>query len=105
MIALAVTSNKRLPFLASVPTWAESGYPNMVFPIWYALFGPKGMPSFVIERLSQEMKTMSAEPDYVKKIAAQGNVAEFVAPKELDELLARQTVEMGKRIEALNLKF
>jgi tripartite-type tricarboxylate transporter receptor subunit TctC len=51
------------------------------------------------------MKAMSAEPDYVKKLAAQGNVAEFVSPKELDELLARQTVEMGKRIGALNLKF
>ena len=105
VIALAVTSDKRLPFLANVPTWAESGYPNMVFPIWYALFGPKGTPPFVIERLSQEMKAMSAEPDYVKKLAAQGNVAEFVPPKELDELLARQTVEMGKRIGALNLKF
>jgi len=105
VIALAVTSDKRLPFLANVPTWAESGYPNMVFPIWYALFGPKGTPQFVVERLSQEMKAMSAEPDYVKKLAAQGNVAEFVSPKELDELLARQTVEMGKRIGALNLKF
>jgi tripartite-type tricarboxylate transporter receptor subunit TctC len=105
VIALAVTSDKRLPFLANVPTWAESGYPNMVFPIWYALFGPKGTPPFVIERLSQEMKAMSADPDYVKKLAAQGNVAEFVSPKELDELLARQTVEMGKRIGALNLKF
>ncbi|MEI8402336.1 MAG: tripartite tricarboxylate transporter substrate binding protein, partial [Alcaligenaceae bacterium] len=105
VIALAVTSDKRLPFLANVPTWAESGYPNMVFPIWYALFGPKGTPPFVIERLSQEMKAMSADPDYVKKLAAQGNVAEFVPPKELDELLARQTVEMGKRIGALNLKF
>lgn len=105
VIALAVTSDKRLPFLPNVPTWAESGYPNMVFPIWYALFGTKGTPPFVVERLSQEMKAMSAEPDYVKKLAAQGNVAEFVPPKELDELLARQTVEMGKRIGALNLKF
>jgi tripartite-type tricarboxylate transporter receptor subunit TctC len=105
VIALAVTSDKRLPFLPNVPTGAESGYPNMVFPIWYALFGPKGTPPFVVERLSQEMKAMSAEPDYVKKLAAQGNVAEFVSPKELDELLARQTVEMGKRIGALNLKF
>lgn len=105
VIALAVTSDKRLPFLANVPTWAESGYPNMVFPIWYALFGPKGTPPFVVELLSQEMKAMSAEPDYVKKLAAQGNVAEFVPPKDLDELLARQTVEMGKRIGALNLKF
>lgn len=105
VIALAVTSDKRLPFLANVPTWAESGYPNMVFPIWYALFGPKGTPPFVVERLSQEMKAMSAEPEYIKKLAAQGNVAEFVSPKELDELLARQTVEMGKRIGALNLKF
>jgi tripartite-type tricarboxylate transporter receptor subunit TctC len=103
--ALAVTSDKRLPFLPNVPTWAELGYPNMVFPIWYALFGPKGTPQSVIDRLSKEMKAIADEPDYIKKLAAQGNVAEFVPPKELDQLLTRQTVDMGKRIGALNLQF
>ena len=102
---LAVTSSKRLPFLPNVPTWAEQGYPTMVFPIWYALFGPKGTPQSVVDRLSKEMKAISEEPDYVKKLAAQGNVAEFVPPKELDQLLTRQTVEMGQRIGALNLQF
>jgi len=103
--ALAVTSNKRLPFLPNVPTWAEQGYPTMVFPIWYALFGPKGTPQTVIDRLSKEMKAMAEEPDYTKKLAAQGNVAEFVPPKELDQLLVRQTLEMGQRIKAINLQF
>jgi len=105
VIALAVTSDKRLPFLPNVPTWVELGYPNMVFPIWYALFGPKGTPQYVVDRLSQEIRAISQEPDYIKKLAAQGNVAEFVPPKELDQLLNRQTVDMGKRIGALNLQF
>jgi tripartite-type tricarboxylate transporter receptor subunit TctC len=51
------------------------------------------------------MKAMSEEPDYTKKLAAQGNVAEFVPPKELDQLLVRQTLEMGQRIKAINLQF
>ena len=51
---IAVTSAKRLPFMPDVPTLAEaSGYPDMVFPIWYALFAPKGTPPEVVAKLTR----------------------------------------------------
>jgi len=103
--ALAVTSAERLPFLPNVPTLAESGYPTMVFPIWYGLFAPKGTPQEVVDRISKELKEMAQEPAYAQKLAAQGNVAKYVSPKDLHAQLAKQTREIGERIRAAGLTF
>lgn len=105
VIPIAVTSAKRLPFMPEVPTLAESGYPDMVFPIWYALFGPKGTPPEVVAKLTAELKAMAQEPEYAKKLYAQGNVASYMPPDQLGNLLANDIKRLGVRIKASGLTF
>ena len=105
LIPLAVTSAKRLPFLPDVPTIAESGYPDMVFPIWYALFAPKGTPPEVVTRLSSELKAMAAETEYAKKMYSQGNVAGFVEPALMGKILADDIRKLSERIKASGIDF
>ena len=40
--ALAVTSLKRAPFLADIPTMDESGFPGFDVTVWFGLFVPAG---------------------------------------------------------------
>ncbi len=105
LIPIAVTSSKRLPFLPDVPTLAEQGYPDLVFPIWYALFGPKGLPSDVVQKLSTELQAMAQEPEYAKKLYLQGNVANYIAPAPLGKILVDDTRRLGERIRASGLSF
>jgi len=105
LVPLAVTSAKRLPFMPDVPTLAESGYPDMVFPIWYAVFAPKGTPPEVVNKLSAELKAMALEPDYAKKLYAQGNVAAYLPPAQLGQRLADDIKRLGDRIKASGLTF
>jgi tripartite-type tricarboxylate transporter receptor subunit TctC len=100
LVALAVTSAKRLPFLPNVPTLAESGYPDMVFPIWYALFAPKGTPPDILAKLTNELKEMSQEPAYQKQMLAQGNVATFIPPADLAKMLSDDITKLGVRLKA-----
>jgi len=102
---LAVTSAKRLPFMPDVPTLAESGYPDMVFPIWYGLFGPKGLPPEIVAKLTRELQAMAQEPDYLKKLAAQGNVGWYVAPPQMGKVLSDDIKRLGERIKASGLTF
>ncbi|MGE0803754.1 MAG: Bug family tripartite tricarboxylate transporter substrate binding protein [Lautropia sp.] len=103
LVALAVTSAKRFPFLPNVPTWAEQGYPDMVFPIWYGLFAPKGTPADIVARLSGELAKMAEEPGYQKQLASQGNVATYMTPEQLGTLLKDDIRKLGERLKASNI--
>ncbi|MCD6078569.1 MAG: hypothetical protein K0R89_2507 [Ramlibacter sp.] len=105
LVPIAVTSAKRVPFLPDVPTLVESGYPDMVFPIWYALFGPKGTPHEVVQKLSVELQAMAQEPEYAKKMYQQGNIANYVPPDVLGKTLAEDTRRLGERIRASGISF
>ncbi len=105
LVPIAVTSSKRLPFLPDVPTLAEQGYPDLVFPIWYALFGPKGLPADVVQKLSTELQAMAQEPEYAKKLYMQGNVANYIAPAQLGKILVDDTRRLGERIRASGMTF
>lgn len=100
LVPLAVTSAKRLPFLPNVPTLAESGYPDMVFPIWYALYAPKGTPSEVVTRLSNELREMAQEPEYARRLYTQGNIANYVPPERMQQILADDIKRLAERIKA-----
>ena len=103
LVGLAVTSAKRLPFLPNIPTLAESGYPDMVFPIWYGLFLPKGTPAAIVQKLNAELKEMSQEPTYQKQLYAQGNVVWQTTPEQLGRQLKDDIAKLGERLKAAGM--
>lgn len=53
--ALAVTGRARSPWKPDVPTMREAGVIGCDFTAWFGVFGPKGMPSQIIDRLNSEI--------------------------------------------------
>lgn len=53
--ALAVTSDKRLPNMANLPTVSESGMPGFEMYSWYGLWGPANLPKPVVSKLSTQV--------------------------------------------------
>lgn len=66
--ALGVTSASRTRLAPDVPTIAEGGVPGYEAPAWMGLFGPKGMPSGVTQRLERELQTIMAKPEVQQQI-------------------------------------
>jgi len=54
LLAIAVTTAKRIPALPEVPTVAESGVPGYDVVLWHGLIGPKGLPRPIVDRISAE---------------------------------------------------
>jgi tripartite-type tricarboxylate transporter receptor subunit TctC len=72
--AYAVTTKTRLPSLKDVPTFAESGHPNVEITAWHALFAPKGTPKPVVDRLTASLQAALKDPEVTKRLAELGAV-------------------------------
>ena len=65
--AIAVSSNKRVPFLPDVPTIAESGVPNYWTYSWNGMVLPAKTPRSVVMRVNKEINNAIATPEIQKR--------------------------------------
>jgi tripartite-type tricarboxylate transporter receptor subunit TctC len=77
--ALAMTSAERLQDYPDVPTFTESGYPQLVASVWFSLSGPPGMPAEIVNRLNGEVRRILYIPDVRERLRSEG-----VEPNTLD---------------------
>jgi len=102
--AIAVTGPKRTPFLADVPTFAESGFPGIVIEGWRALLAPPGTPRAVIDALNAELVRVAKLPDVIERLAAIGTVAVASPPERLAQVIRDETRLWAKVVKDAGIK-
>jgi tripartite-type tricarboxylate transporter receptor subunit TctC len=60
--AYALTSDMRLALAPAIPTFAELGFPSLVYSGWYGLFAPRGTPRDIIGKLNAAVVEALADP-------------------------------------------
>jgi len=68
----AVTTPKRVPSLADVPTMQESGLANFDVAVWHGLYAPKGTPKPVIDKLTLALQAAVKDPNVKARLAELG---------------------------------
>ncbi len=102
--ALVVTSNEPLASLPDVPTAEAAGYPDLQVSSWFAMYGPKGLPKEVVERLDTAIQKIMATPEYKKKAEGLGANAEYMGPEKLGAYTAEELARWKKVIDAAGIK-
>jgi len=69
---LAVTTERRLPYLPDVPTIAELGFPGYEISSWQGVFAPAGTPKEVVAKINGELVRMVNAPDVRARISREG---------------------------------
>jgi tripartite-type tricarboxylate transporter receptor subunit TctC len=102
--ALAVTSAKRLPILANIPTIGESGVPGYDETAWIGYAVPSGTPTSIVKRLHEAFRSAMLAPEYRR--FTERNGAELIAStQEYAASLIRSDYErLGKIVKDLDLK-
>ena len=84
--ALGVTTAKRSPALADVPSLTET-LPGYSFDVWLALLAPQGTPSDLVGKYYAALKSSMDEPAVKEAIAAQGLSPVLTPPAQAAEYL------------------
>ena len=71
--ALAVAAPKRSPAFPNVPTTAEVGMPDYVVSTWYGIWGVKGTPQPVLDRMHAEVVKAVNSPELKEIWAGNGS--------------------------------
>jgi len=100
---LAVASAKRNPTMPEVPTFAELGYPDLVFSAYWALFAPAGTPKDIVARLSAAAIKAANEDNFKSQLLAEGVPVETTTPEGLTDLIRRDTEAWQRAIVPLNM--
>jgi tripartite-type tricarboxylate transporter receptor subunit TctC len=101
--ALAVTSLKRQPALSEVPTVAESGAAGtrgFEAVAWQSLVAPAGTPRDLVERYSQALAKVMAQPELRAKLEQDGFEPGTASSEQLAAYIRSETERWGKVIRA-----
>jgi tripartite-type tricarboxylate transporter receptor subunit TctC len=104
LVPLAVASLHRLPQLKDVPTIAESGYPGFDVTSWYGLIAPRGTPQAVIQKISNDVATVLANPSIRSKLDVQGVDAVGSTPEEFAKTIRSETIKWRSVVQRAHIK-
>lgn len=86
--ALAVTSERRVPALANVPTLAEGPLPGFSAISWLGLLAPVGTPRPLVERIAADVQAVLADESVKARFVALGGVPRATTPQAFGQLIA-----------------
>ncbi len=102
--AIAVTSPTRFSLLPEVPTFLESGLPEVVGLNPYALYLPANVPQPVFDKFRAAVVGAMTNPELVAKFKELGVDAVSSTPEEVREFLRTNGAKYGKLIKERNIK-
>lgn len=98
--ALAITSAKRSTLLPSVPTMAESGFPDAGIDSWLGYHVPKGTPADVVKRLMTAVEEAAANADVRTRFATLGSESAYLDTAAFDAFL-QNDMKRAQRVVSL----
>ena len=101
--ALAVTSPTRLAALPQVPTAVEAGLKGYNLDSWFALYGPAGLPTDVVQTLSTEVGKILSQPEVRRKAEESGTAVEQMSPAQLAEFTRKELDHWGRVIRTAKI--
>ncbi|MCA3178139.1 MAG: tripartite tricarboxylate transporter substrate binding protein [Burkholderiaceae bacterium] len=103
--ALAISTPKRLPQLADLPTFEEKGIRGFDVTNWYSVMGPKGLPADIVAKLDDAVRRAMADPEVRSKLDPQG--VQFGGPQTpaaFAEFIRAENAKYARMVKELNVR-
>ena len=100
LIAIVVAAPQRLAVLPNIPTFKEVGLEPVNRMAYYGIYGPKGLPKEVVDKVSTAVKKTLEDPAVKKRIEETGSLIVGNSPAEFAAQIAAE-FEVYKKVVAL----
>jgi len=104
LIPIVVAAPQRLPQLPNVPTFKEVGLEPVNRMAYYGIYGPKGLPKEVVEKISAGVKKALQDPAVAKRIQDTGSLVVGNSPEEFAAQIKAEFEVYKKVVEQQSLK-
>jgi tripartite-type tricarboxylate transporter receptor subunit TctC len=101
---LAVASEKRSSFAPDVPSLAELGHPTVEFELWYAVFGPAGLPGPIVQSWEKELAGFVERSGVRENFATQGMIPRYLTAAAMLDKVRSEVVRWRDVIEKAGIK-
>ncbi|HTD91241.1 MAG TPA: tripartite tricarboxylate transporter substrate binding protein [Burkholderiales bacterium] len=98
--AIAISSAERLPDFPEVPTFRESGYPELVAAVWFSLSAPPGTPAEIISKLNADVRRILHLADVRERLRPEGIETNNLDPRGFTEFVAAEVRRWGPLVRA-----
>lgn len=101
--AVGQSTRDRAKQLSDVPTFRESGYPDIELFQWLAIFAPAGTPADIVTRLNAEFGKALADPDVVAKLAPHAQEPTGGSPDDFAAFLKSESEKYRRLVQELGV--
>lgn len=104
LVPIVIAAPQRLSQLPNVPTFKEVGLEPVNRMAYYGIYGPKGMPKDIVDKINAATRKALEDPAVRKRIEDTGSIIVANTPQQFaDQIKAEYTV-YKKVVETAKLK-
>ena len=104
LVALAVAAPSRLATMPDVPTFKELGLEPVNRMAYYGIYGPKGLPREVVDKVNAATRKALEDPAVRKRIEDTGSVVLGNTPEQFAQQMKDELAVYRKVVETARLK-
>ena len=104
LIPLAVAAPQRLAAMPDVPTFKELGLEPVNRMAYYGIYGPKGLPKEVVDKVNAAVRKSLEDPAVRKRIEDTGSFVVANSPEQFATQMAEELAVYKKVVETAKLK-
>ena len=104
LVAIVVAAPQRLSQLPNVPTFKEVGLEPVNRMAYYGIYGPKGLPKDIVDKINAGVRKALEDPAVKKRIEETGSIIVANTPEQFAAQIKAEFEVYKKVVESANLK-
>jgi tripartite-type tricarboxylate transporter receptor subunit TctC len=101
---MAVARPERWPALPDVPTFAESGFPDLIIDAWTGVVAPRGTPAPIVARLNEAINKATETPDNKAALERFSALPKTSTPAEFEAFLKSELPKWAEMVKLSGAK-